>query len=87
MPADNTQHQQVFSHLQTFPDDFEFIGSKESVRKQIGMAVPPQGSKVVMEAVLKTFAGIDYPSVAPTAKLQLENLQKGDGRALKGMVD
>lgn len=75
------------ARLQTFPDDFEFIGSKESVRKQIGMAVPPQGSKVVMEAVLKTFAGIDYPSVAPTAKLQLENLQKGDGRSLKGMVD
>lgn len=28
------------ARLQTFPDDFVFVGSKESVRKQIGMAVP-----------------------------------------------
>lgn len=63
------------ARLQTFPDDFKFIGSKESVRKQIGMAVPPRGAKVVLEAVLKTFAGIDYDWVKPTEKLQLSNLQ------------
>ncbi len=51
------------ARLQTFPDNFEFIGSKESVRKQIGMAVPPNGVKVIFEAVLKSFAGIDYPSI------------------------
>ena len=50
------------ARLQTFPDDFIFLGSKESVRKQIGMAVPPQGAKVVLEALLKSFAGIKYPS-------------------------
>ena len=33
------------ARLQTFPDDFIFLGSKESVRKQIGMAVPPLRSK------------------------------------------
>jgi DNA (cytosine-5)-methyltransferase 1 len=48
--------------LQTFPDDFEFIGSKESVRKQIGMAVPVDGVRFIFEAVLNTFAGIDYPA-------------------------
>ena len=53
------------ARLQTFPDDFEFLGSKESVRKQIGMAVPPMGVKIIFEALLKSFAGIDYPSVAP----------------------
>ena len=53
------------ARLQTFPDDFVFEGSKESVRKQIGMAVPAQGAKIIFEAVLKTFAGIDYPSVEP----------------------
>jgi DNA (cytosine-5)-methyltransferase 1 len=31
------------ARLQTFPDEFEFMGSKESVRKQIGMAVPCRG--------------------------------------------
>ena len=51
------------ARLQTFPDDYVFEGSKESVRKQIGMAVPVQGAKIIFEAVLKTFAGIEYESV------------------------
>ncbi len=51
------------ARLQTFPDDFVFEGSRESVRKQIGMAVPAQGAKIIFEAVLKTFAGVFYPSV------------------------
>jgi len=51
------------ARLQTFPDDFAFVGSKESVRKQIGMAVPVAGSAVVIEAVLKTFTGEKYPSI------------------------
>lgn len=51
------------ARLQTFPDDYEFLGSKESVRKQIGMAVPCQGAKMIFEAILKTFAGISYESV------------------------
>ena len=48
------------ARLQTFPDSFIFEGSKESVRKQIGMAVPPKGAQIIVEAVLKTFAGISY---------------------------
>lgn len=51
------------ARIQTFPDDFIFEGSKESVRKQIGMAVPPHGAQIIVEAVLKTFAGIPYNSV------------------------
>lgn len=50
------------ARLQTFPDNFEFMGSKESVRKQVGMAVPVRGARIIFEAILKTFAGIDYPS-------------------------
>lgn len=53
------------ARLQTFPDDFVFHGSKESVRKQIGMAIPVKGGQVVVEAILKTFAGIEYDSVVP----------------------
>jgi len=48
------------ARIQTFPDDFIFAGSKESVRKQIGMAVPPRVAKIIIEAVLKTFAGVPY---------------------------
>ena len=51
------------ARLQTFPDDFVFVGSKEDVRRQIGMAVPCVGAKIIFEAILKTFAGIDYDSI------------------------
>lgn len=48
------------ARIQTFPDNFVFEGNKESVRKQIGMAVPPKGAQEIIQAVLKTFAGIPY---------------------------
>ena len=54
------------ARIQTFPDDFEFIGKYSSVRKQIGMAVPPKGAEIIFRAILNTFAGIDYPSVEPS---------------------
>lgn len=54
------------ARLQTFPDTFVFKGSKESVRKQIGMAVPPKGVQIIFEAVLKTLAGVPYPSISPS---------------------
>ena len=43
--------------------NFIFEGSKESVRKQIGMAVPVKGAKILFDSILKTFEGIDYPSI------------------------
>lgn len=54
------------ARIQTFPDDFEFIGKYSSVRKQIGMAVPPKGAEIIFRAILNTMAGIDYPSVEPS---------------------
>lgn len=51
------------ARLQTFPDNYQFIGSKESVRKQIGMAVPCRGAQIIFEAILKSFAGISYESI------------------------
>lgn len=57
------------ARLQTFPDSFEFKGSKESVRKQIGMAVPPMGAKIIFEAILKSYAGIPYDSIEPNIKI------------------
>ena len=57
------------ARLQTFPDDYIFYGSKESVRKQIGMAVPCEGAKIIFEAVLKTFAGIKYEFVEPNIRI------------------
>lgn len=54
------------ARLQTFPDTFVFKGTKESVRKQIGMAVPPEGAKVIFEAILNSFAGVEYPHIEPS---------------------
>ena len=41
------------ARVQTFPDSYEFVGGATSVRKQIGMAVPPLGAKIIFEALLK----------------------------------
>ena len=51
------------ARLQTFEDSYQFMGSKESVRKQIGMAVPCRGAKIIFEAILNSFAGIEYDSI------------------------
>ena len=53
------------ARLQTFPDNFIFEGNKEAIRRQIGMAVPPEGAKVIFEAIIKTLEGIEYKSVKP----------------------
>lgn len=39
--------------IQTFPDDYEFIGSYYSQHKQIGNAVPPLLGKLVVEELCK----------------------------------
>ncbi|MCY4655440.1 MAG: DNA (cytosine-5-)-methyltransferase [Gammaproteobacteria bacterium] len=42
------------ARLQTFPDWYRFEGGKESVRRQIGMAVPPTGARIVFQSILRT---------------------------------
>jgi len=41
------------ARIQTFPDDFKFVGSISEVRKQLGNAVPPLGIKPIAEQLLK----------------------------------
>ena len=59
------------ARLQTFPDNFQFVGSRESIRKQVGMAIPPQGAKVILEAILKTLLGVEYEYIEPNLKLNI----------------
>ena len=54
------------ARLQTFPDDYVFYGGKESVRKQIGMAVPVQGAKVIFNAILNCILGKEYAYQPPS---------------------
>lgn len=54
------------ARIQTFPDDFVFEGPKENVRRQIGMAVPPDGAQIIFQALMNSFAGINYKWVNPS---------------------
>ena len=47
------------ARLQSFPDDFVFVGSNAEIRRQIGNAVPPAGVHLVANRLLKLFQG-DY---------------------------
>ncbi|MDR3186061.1 MAG: DNA cytosine methyltransferase [Christensenellaceae bacterium] len=57
------------ARLQTFPDDYIFKGTKESVRKQIGMAVPCDGARIIFEAILDSFADVEYPWIEANINL------------------
>lgn len=61
------------ARLQTFPDDYVFEGSKEQVRRQIGMAVPVRGAQIIFESILKTFAGMTYDYVIPNIIVENDN--------------
>lgn len=61
------------ARLQSFPDSYIFLGNKEEVRKQIGMAVPPKGAKIIFEAILKTFAKIPYNKIECNIKIGDKN--------------
>ena len=39
------------ARIQTFPDDFEFLGSKSSQNKQVGNAVPPKLSRAIANQI------------------------------------
>ena len=45
------------ARLQSFPDNFKFLGTKSSVLKQIGNAVPPKLSMKIAEIVWNEFYG------------------------------
>ena len=59
------------ARLQSFPDDFEFIGSTTEVRRQIGNAVPSQGVVELAKAILPIFSD-NYKKVDLHEKLKEE---------------
>jgi DNA (cytosine-5)-methyltransferase 1 len=59
------------ARLQTFPDAFHFQGSKESVRRQIGMAVPPDGARIIFDAIKKTLDQIPYSTIPSNFKYKV----------------
>lgn len=61
------------ARLQTFPDDFDFVGSRTSIRKQIGMAVPVRASKLIHLAIAHTLLSRPYESITPNLISHLAN--------------
>ena len=45
------------ARLQSFPDNFKFIGSNTEIRRQIGNAVPPVGVHTLAKSLMPLFAG------------------------------
>jgi DNA-methyltransferase (dcm) len=81
------------ARIQTFPDEYTFYGSKESVRKQIGMAVPPCGAMMIFEAIFKTLQKVEYESIEPSMPPLLHNMDesliqisKGEALRFEGTV-
>ncbi len=56
------------ARLQSFPDYYEFCGRRGSVRKQIGMAVPPVGAKAIFKALFSCVNGVEYPWIEQNIK-------------------
>lgn len=63
------------ARIQSFPDNFEFVGTKESVRKQIGMAVPPKLAQVIFTAILNTLNKVSYPYIYANYQMETEAKQ------------
>lgn len=68
------------ARLQTFPDDFEFKGNRTSIRKQIGMAVPVEGARVIFSALLKALLKVPYPSREANLLAHLAQLETATTR-------
>ena len=65
--------------LQSFPTDFQWIGSKVEIARQIGNAVPPLlAYEIAVSAVLPSINGINSTEEVPTIGRQLTMLS-GEG--------
>ena len=50
------------------------------------MAIPPEGLRHILMAILKTFAGEEYDYIQATPKLQPQVLFQEDGNAVASLV-
>lgn len=58
-------HLAELKRLQTFPDDYEIVGTRNAVVEQIGNSVPPQLARILALAVLNQVFDVDLPIEIP----------------------
>ncbi|KAI4764265.1 S-adenosyl-L-methionine-dependent methyltransferase [Aureobasidium sp. EXF-3400] len=62
-----------YACLQTFPLDHVFEGTKSSIVRQVGNAVPPAFSQKLFESIRKTFEEVDKLDRENAAAIQLDD--------------
>lgn len=67
--------------IQTFPEDYKFLGSKTSIYRQIGNAVPCELAEVVANAVVY---GLNSSG---DNKMELMEIEADNGMSKKGIID
>ncbi len=64
------------ARIQTFDDDFEFLGSKGDQYKMIGNAVPPKFSKIIAETVFDILNNLSKPITINTGLFNCESINQ-----------
>lgn len=59
------------ARLQTFPDDFVFVGNQEEIAAQIGNAVPPRLAESLAKVCRKSLTAEKFCSHQPAAKVDI----------------
>lgn len=54
------------AHIQTFPDDFQFLGTRSQIATMVGNAIPPRFAKAIGNALLET---LEQPQSEPQGQI------------------
>jgi DNA (cytosine-5)-methyltransferase 1 len=74
------------AHIQTFPDNFDFLGTQQQIATMIGNAIPPRFATALGRALLQTLAGprgADHPAVVDFNVTRAEAMSPALARVMR----